>query len=54
MKCVYLENCTKIVKSCLEQGMKRESMGSEIVNAKKSHNNSTYSCANLTNKQRVV
>lgn len=33
--------------------MKRENMGSEIINLKNSYNNSTYSHANPTNKWRV-
>lgn len=53
LKSVYLENGSKTGKSCLEQEMKRESMGSEIINAK-SQNNSTYICANLPNKQTLV
>lgn len=54
MKSIYLGNSSKTVKSCLELDMKRESIGNKIINAKKSHNKSTCSCANLTNKQKVV
>lgn len=46
IKSLHLENGSKIVKYCLEQEEKRESMGSEIINLKNSYNNSTYSPIN--------